>query len=59
MKLLIQAAKDKGLSVNFRNSERKGVDINKSRGQGYNGASTMSGQYSGLLKRINALVART
>ncbi|KAF0708284.1 zinc finger MYM-type protein 1-like, partial [Aphis craccivora] len=33
-----------------------GLDINKCKGQGYDGASVMSGIYSGLQKRINDIV---
>jgi len=33
-----------------------GLDINKCKGQGYDGASVMSGSYSGLQKRINDIV---
>lgn len=32
--------------------EKKGISVNKCRGQGYDGAATMSGVYSGLQKRI-------
>lgn len=34
--------------------EKLGIDIEKCRGQGYDGASTMSGQYTGLQQRIKA-----
>ena len=33
--------------------EKKGISVNKCRGQGYDGAATMSGAYSGLQKRIS------
>ncbi|XP_063749772.1 zinc finger MYM-type protein 1-like [Eleginops maclovinus] len=33
--------------------EMKGISVNKCRGQGYDGAATMSGVYSGLQKRIS------
>uniref|UniRef100_A0A8C3A0E6 DUF4371 domain-containing protein n=1 Tax=Cyclopterus lumpus TaxID=8103 RepID=A0A8C3A0E6_CYCLU len=33
--------------------EKKGISVNKCRGQGYDGAATMSGVYSGLQKRIS------
>lgn len=36
--------------------EKLGIDIEKCRGQGYDGASTMSGQYTGLQQRIKAKV---
>lgn len=48
-------------SETFENSillylKEKGIDIQKCRGQGYDGASNMSGQYTGLQKRIKNIV---
>ena len=35
------------------------IDINKCRGQGYDGASVMSGAYSGVQQRIQPIVPKT